>query len=150
MVENIKAKGYRDEMPIHVIKAELASEYGVDILYDIHNVEIPTEDYNKYFLVLLGTLRVNAVTIVNQSRQEDDENLLKIPAIEVPLEKGEMVSGYMSEMNSTQVEVHKTHYLKIAKNVHPDHPLLSRYCELIATKDNKDGISLSTLNQIFL
>ncbi len=149
LVENIKAKGYRDEMPIHVIKAEVASEHGVGKLYDIHNEEIPKEDYEKYFLVLLGTLRVSAVAIVNQSREKEKKKLLEIPAVEVPLKEEEMVSEYMSEMNSTQVEVQKTHYLKIAKNVHPDHPLLNRYCELIATKDNKDGISLSTLNQIF-
>jgi len=147
--EKIQEKGYRIGEPIQVLKAEYAIAHGISALFNIHGVEIVTEEISNYFLVVDGHHRTFAVMQFNDWAERQGKETINIPAIEVELIKGETVTEYSNEINCTKKEWSKEDYVNGAASVFPKEELLQKYNELIKTESNPKGFSLSTLNLIY-
>lgn len=145
----MKVKGYRRAEQIQVIKAEDAIKAGDISLVDINERDIKPEDAAQYFLVLDGQHRAMAATLYNKWAEENEKEMIDVPAIEVELHGNETIAEYINEINITKKEWSTPDYVRGAANINPNNDFLKRYSELIKNEKNPDGYPISTLNLIF-
>lgn len=150
ILADMRLKGYRKAEVIQVIPAENAIKNGDVTLVDINQNPIKPNDAANYYLVLEGQHRVYAVSDYNTEIEKGElqGDKIEVPALHVEL-NNETISEYISAINITKFGWKIPEYVKGAANVAATNPLLIRYNELIKSPQNRNGISLSTLNLIF-